>query len=131
MCSLRVPAGLRSTRLIKITISMRCRAGQLTPKGLLKMSMRERAFFLAAALLWAGGGFLHAQGANLGRPLTPEEIKKADITIWPDGKGLPPGSGSVAAGAAVYASRCQACHGPDGAGKPMEPLTGGVGTLAS
>jgi mono/diheme cytochrome c family protein len=103
----------------------------LTPKGLLKMSTRERAFFLAAALLWAGGGFLHAQGANLGRPLTPEEIKKADITIWPDGKGLPPGSGSVAAGAAVYASRCQACHGPEGAGKPMEPLTGGVGTLAS
>ena len=71
-----------------------------------------------------------AQGPNLGRPLSPEEIQKVDITVAPDGKGLPPGSGSVAAGAAVYATKCQACHGPDGAGKPMEQLTGGVGTLA-
>lgn len=72
-----------------------------------------------------------AQGPNLGRPLTPEEIRKVDITVWPDGKGLPPGSGSVSAGAAVYAKACQLCHGAQGAGKPQEQLTGGVGTLAS
>jgi S-disulfanyl-L-cysteine oxidoreductase SoxD len=72
-----------------------------------------------------------AQTPNLGRPLTPEEIRKVDITIWPDGKGLPTGSGSVSAGAAVYANSCQSCHGLQGAGKPQEQLTGGVGTLAS
>jgi S-disulfanyl-L-cysteine oxidoreductase SoxD len=72
-----------------------------------------------------------AQTPNLGRPLTPEEIHKVDITIWPDGKGLPPGSGSVSAGAAVYTKSCQSCHGPQGTGKPQEQLTGGVGTLAS
>ena len=72
-----------------------------------------------------------AQGPNLGRPLTPEEIRKIDITVTPDGRGLPAGSGSVSAGTAVYAKSCQACHGAQGAGKPQDQLTGGVGSLAS
>jgi cytochrome c len=72
-----------------------------------------------------------AQGPNLGRPLTPEEIRKIDITVSPDGRGLPAGSGSVTAGAAVYAKSCQSCHGAQGAGKPQDQLTGGLGTLAS
>jgi|HubBroStandDraft_4_1064222.scaffolds.fasta_scaffold04368_7 mono/diheme cytochrome c family protein len=71
------------------------------------------------------------QGPNLGRPLTPEEIRKIDITVVPDGRGLPAGSGSVTAGAAVYAKACQSCHGEKGAGRPQDQLTGGVGTLAS
>ncbi len=72
-----------------------------------------------------------AQSPNLGRQLTPEEIRKIDITVAPDGKGLPPGSGSVSAGAAVYAKSCQSCHGEKGAGKPQDQLTGGLGSLAS
>jgi len=72
-----------------------------------------------------------AQGPNLGRPLTPEEIQKINITVTPDGKGLPAGSGSVSAGAAVYARSCQVCHGEKGAGKPQDQLTGGLGTLAT
>jgi S-disulfanyl-L-cysteine oxidoreductase SoxD len=71
------------------------------------------------------------QGPNLGRPLTPEEIRKIDITVSPDGRGLPSGSGSVAIGAGVYAKACQSCHGAQGAGKPQDQLTGGVGTLGS
>jgi cytochrome c len=72
-----------------------------------------------------------ADGPKLGRELTPEEVRKVDITVAPDGSGLPPGSGSVAAGAAIYAQKCQSCHGADGAGKPQDQLTGGVGSLAS
>ena len=72
-----------------------------------------------------------AQSPNLGRPITPEEIQKLNITVAPDGTGLPPGSGSVSAGAAVYAKSCQGCHGSQGAGKPQDQLTGGVGTLAT
>lgn len=72
-----------------------------------------------------------AQQPNLGRPLSPEEIRKIDLTIGTDGAGLPPGSGSVATGATVYAQKCQVCHGPEGSGKPQDRLTGGVGTLAS
>jgi len=74
---------------------------------------------------------LAAQQPNLGRPLTSEEIQKIDITIATDGAGLPPGSGSVQAGAAAYAQKCQVCHGPEGSGKPQDRLTGGVGTLTS
>jgi cytochrome c len=68
---------------------------------------------------------------NLGRPLMADEVQKLDITILPDGRGLPAGSGSVTAGATVYAQKCQVCHGQQGQGGPMERLTGGVGTLAS
>ncbi len=89
-----------------------------------------RSVFLAAAVLVLNAVAL-AQGPNLGRPLTPQEIEKIDITVAPDGSGLPEGSGSVSAGAAVYKQKCQGCHGADGAGKPMERLTGGIGTLAS
>jgi cytochrome c len=92
--------------------------------------MFEIAPILALALCLLSS--LHAQQSpNLGRPLTADEIHNVDITILPDGKGLPSGSGSVSAGAAVYAQKCQGCHGAQGAGKPMEQLTGGVGTLAS
>jgi S-disulfanyl-L-cysteine oxidoreductase SoxD len=95
------------------------------------MSTSKIIFSLGAALFCYLPSLDSAQGPNLGRPLTPEEIRKADITVAPDGKGLPPGSGSVSAGAAVYAKSCQSCHGPRGEGKPQEQLTGGIGTLAS
>ena len=72
-----------------------------------------------------------AQKPKLGRPLTPEEVKKVDITVLPDGRGLPSGSGSVPAGEAVYAEKCEVCHGPQGKGGPQDRLTGGIGTLAS
>jgi cytochrome c len=71
------------------------------------------------------------QRPNLGRELTPDDIKKMDITIAPDGTGLPAGSGSVSAGATLFAQKCQVCHGAEGSGKPQDQLTGGVGTLAS
>jgi S-disulfanyl-L-cysteine oxidoreductase SoxD len=93
-------------------------------------TFRSAAFLLAAALCLAAS--VHsAQGPHLGRPLTPDEVRKIDITVAPDGKGLPPGSGSVSAGEALYVQKCQACHGPRGAGEPMEQLTGGVGSLSS
>jgi hypothetical protein len=88
-----------------------------------------RLFPLVAVFLLTSVSY--AQGPNLGRSLTPEEIRKIDITVVPDGRGLPPGSGSVSAGAAVYTKSCQSCHGAQGAGKPQDQLTGGVGSLAS
>ena len=36
--------------------------------------------------------------------------------IGPAGKELPPGSGTAKEGATLYAQRCAACHGPNGAG---------------
>jgi cytochrome c len=72
-----------------------------------------------------------ADGPNLGREVTAAEIAGWDISIPPDGSGLPPGDGTAAAGATVYAAKCQSCHGEQGAGKPNDPLVGGQGTLAS
>ena len=34
----------------------------------------------------------------------------------PDGAGLPPGSGTAAQGAVIYAQKCVACHGEGGKG---------------
>jgi mono/diheme cytochrome c family protein len=48
----------------------------------------------------------------------------------PDGAGLPGGRGTAAQGEAVYAAKCQACHGEKGAGRPNDTLVGGAGTLA-
>lgn len=99
------------------------------------MSTSRLSFTVSATALAVVVGLApspcRAQSPNLGRPLTPEEISKIDITVSPDGRGLPSGSGSVSAGVAVYSKYCQACHGDKGAGKPQDQLTGGLGTLAS
>jgi len=84
-----------------------------------------------ALALCLAASLIAQQHANLGRPLSADEVRKLDITVAPDGSGLPPGSGSVSAGASVYAQKCQACHGAQGSGKPQDQLTGGVGTLTS
>jgi len=68
---------------------------------------------------------------KLGRPATPAEVAGWDISIPPDGTGLPPGSGTPEQGAVVYTQKCQSCHGEKGAGKPNDPLVGGQGTLTS
>jgi S-disulfanyl-L-cysteine oxidoreductase SoxD len=71
-----------------------------------------------------------AENANLGRIAAPEEIASWDISIGPDGAGLPPGSGTPKQGEAVYTEKCLVCHGEKGAGKPNDVLVGGRGTLA-
>ncbi|HMB32714.1 MAG TPA: cytochrome c [Methylomirabilota bacterium] len=53
------------------------------------------------------------------------------MSIPPDGTGLPPGRGTPAQGAVIYAQKCQNCHGEKGGGQPNDRLVGGQGTLAS
>jgi S-disulfanyl-L-cysteine oxidoreductase SoxD len=95
--------------------------------------MSKRIAVVGAMLLIAGA--VHAATPappRLGRPATPEDIAKVDISIPPSGEGLPAGSGSVAQGAAIYAQKCEVCHGPNGAGTPSgDRLVGGIGTLAT
>jgi len=69
------------------------------------------------------------QSPNLGKPISPEDLVSWDISIGPDGTGLPPGSGTVQQGEAVFAAKCQACHGAKGAGQPNDRLVGGQGSL--
>jgi cytochrome c len=71
------------------------------------------------------------RGPNLGATPSAAMLAAMDISIPPSGAGLPAGSGSVAQGQKVYETKCQSCHGPKGAGKPADPLVGGIGSLAS
>src|SRR5579872_3194881 len=68
---------------------------------------------------------------HFGTPADPASVASWDFSIPPSGKGLPPGQGSVAEGQLIYNQKCVMCHGANGAGKPADPLTGGIGTLAS
>ena len=80
----------------------------------------------------AAFGAAHAvaqQGPGLGEPISAEDLAPWDISIQPDGAGLPAGSGTFAVGAQVYAVKCIACHGEKGAGQPNDRLVGGQGTL--
>ncbi len=60
---------------------------------------------------------------RLGQQLEPQEVHS--ITVWPDGKGLPPGSGNAVTGQKVYAQQCQACHGLSGKDGINDTLVGG------
>src|ERR1700756_4054412 len=69
---------------------------------------------------------------KFGKPATADEIARVDISIPPDGKGLPAGSGSVAQGAQVFAQKCAVCHGANAEGPPSgDRLVGGVGSLGT
>lgn len=61
---------------------------------------------------------------GIGRAATPEEIKKLDIDVMPDGRGLPAGRGTVADGATIYAAKCRSCHGANGVGGTFDRLVG-------
>ena len=91
------------------------------------MSMSRRLSTVSALLFLSTAAL--AETPELGHPVTPEEIAVWDISIGPDGAGLPPGSGNPQEGQAVYAAKCLGCHGERGAGKPNDQLVGGIGTL--
>ena len=68
---------------------------------------------------------MFAQTPNLGKPVTPGELATWDINILPDGSGLPPGAGTPAEGARIYAAKCAMCHGENGKGGTNARLVGG------
>jgi cytochrome c len=67
-----------------------------------------------------------AAGPNLGKPVTAAELAAWDISIQPDGTGLPPGSGTPAQGAKIFAQKCTLCHGENGKGGASSALVGGA-----
>ncbi len=81
---------------------------------------------LPPALLVATSNVGLAQpGPGLGTPVTEADIAAWDINVLPDGTNLPPGSGTAAAGAIVYATHCASCHGEAGEGGIGAMLVGG------
>jgi S-disulfanyl-L-cysteine oxidoreductase SoxD len=98
--------------------------------------MRSRKGVASAAAMIGAAMMLSAPAIAadvpaFGQPIAPSDLAPWDISIGPNGAGLPAGRGNAAQGQAVFAAKCQACHGEKGAGKPNDALVGGFGTIAS
>jgi mono/diheme cytochrome c family protein len=88
---------------------------------------------LAAALLLtlaAAPSGRAADAPGLGKPISEADIKGWNITILPDGTNLPPGSGTPAQGAAIFAQKCAGCHGEGAKGGSARMLVGGGSLVA-
>jgi mono/diheme cytochrome c family protein len=95
------------------------------------MSTRSLAALVVALVTVGCARAAVVETPNLGRPATAAQVAGWDISVGPDGVGLPPGGGTAAKGAVIYEQKCQVCHGAKGAGQPNDRLVGGQGTLAS
>jgi cytochrome c len=90
------------------------------------MFMPNSRHFVVVLAIVLTSSAAFAQAPNLGKPITPAELAAWDINILPDGTGLPPGSGTPAEGARVYAAKCSACHGESAKGGVNAALVGGA-----
>lgn len=72
-----------------------------------------------------------AASPGLGHPVSPEEIAAWNISVFPDGEGLPEGEGSVVQGEKIYQQKCLACHGENGLGATADQLAGAQMSLTS
>ena len=97
-----------------------------TPKPLVWL----RGAGVVFALTLASSAAL-AQSPNLGTPISEADVRAWDISIMPDGSGLPPGSGTPEQGARIFAenARCATARVPKAdqrraRGRP--PLTNGI-----
>ena len=78
------------------------------------MSMRNNLLFVAAVLVFVSSAA--AETPNLGQSVTEADLALWDISVGPDGAGLPQGSGTAAQGKAVYEQKCELCHGKEASG---------------
>ena len=86
---------------------------------------------LAIACVCALGLAAQSPKYGIGRTPTEQEIRALEVTVAPDGTGLPEGSGTAAEGRTLFAARCAMCHGEKATGDVGPPLVGGRGTLAT
>jgi len=87
--------------------------------------------WLALVLLLGSDAFSNSLYDNLtiqlATPLLEKEIKPFEITVFPNGKNLPTGQGSVLQGKALYKTQCLMCHGEQGIEGPAARLAGSDG----
>jgi S-disulfanyl-L-cysteine oxidoreductase SoxD len=86
---------------------------------------------IAVLFTLASSAAFAANTPNLGKPVTEADIKAWDITILPDGTGLPAGSGTAAQGAKLFDDKgCSLCHGKNAAGGISNELIGNPSLVA-
>jgi mono/diheme cytochrome c family protein len=86
---------------------------------------------LLVAVVGTLAGHAQMPTYGVGRAPTAEEVKAWDLTIPPDGQGLPPGSGTAALGQPIYVERCASCHGDKGQDPKYKLLAGGRRALTA
>jgi cytochrome c len=69
-------------------------------------------------------GAARAESPHLGRPISQADLAAWDINVLPDGRNLPPGRGTAAQGAKIFAEKCALCHGENGRGGHAARLIG-------
>jgi S-disulfanyl-L-cysteine oxidoreductase SoxD len=90
------------------------------------MSTRSALFTLAVAMLAGSYARVVAQDTpHLGKAISEADVAAWDISILPDGTGLPAGSGTPDQGSMVFATKCAVCHGENGKGGSAAALVGG------
>lgn len=103
--------------------------------GLLVMSTHRVNKFRSCVVLLCGFFMTNVSIADTeknlsytprGQQITQTELAAWNTSIYPDGRGLPAGKGSVQEGEALYALHCVACHGERGIGGSAEELAGGM-----
>src|SRR5947207_12927702 len=83
------------------------------------MGLRELLLFVTGLVMTFGLcrlAWAQSPTYGLGKTPTAEEIRAWDIAISPDGKELPPGTGTAKEGAPLFAQKCASCHGATGSG---------------
>jgi hypothetical protein len=75
----------------------------------------------------------HTPELHLGHVPSPAQLRRSSTTVFPNGVGLPVGSGTAIQGARIFRATCAACHGESGQGNGWSGtrLVGGRGTLKS
>jgi S-disulfanyl-L-cysteine oxidoreductase SoxD len=89
------------------------------------LTLRRLAIAGCALALSIGVGAARAEGPHLGKPIGQADLAEWDINILPDGTNLPPGNGTAADGAKIFAEKCALCHGDRGQGGIAVRLVGG------
>ena len=82
----------------------------------------KQVIFVASVCMASMGGALLAETPNRGKPIDEATIAPWDISILPDGTGLPKGSGTPTQGAPIFAEKCSGCHGENGKGGEANAL---------
>ena len=96
-----------------------------------KWRLGLRALFLVGLSVLGSKALAQMPTYGVGRAPTVEEVTAWDLTVPPDGRGLPPGRGTPLLGKPVFIDRCASCHGANGDDATYRALVGGRGPLTS
>jgi hypothetical protein len=109
------PRRRRSSRFRAPFISLPSSHGRSPATGVCTMGCTSLNLIVSVIIPAAPAtGLAQSPKFNVGTPLSQEEIKSFDFMIGPEGQALPPGHGTAKEGAAVFAKRCEGCHGQNG-----------------